>query len=448
MPTASSANRCIRSRCTGFGRLELGPDKRAAVEAPRGARLSVYPIDPADPQHIPPAGSRGTFFATADFSLENTGNATIGEPKSSWRAKLDINGTANDSVVGMQTLHLKSMVNDASQIREALAWDAFAAAGVQASRRSYARFAMDGIYRGLYSLTEDVDRRFVRARFGSNDRGNIYKGSCGDLGCATLVVRGDAGADYMSHIGSEDPTYELRTNKDEPDASTFDDLAALVRSVSGVDQVTGFDSAAYRSAVEQIFDVQGFLRWAGVTVLLGSWDTYYGTPGNYFLYNSGRAGRERDFMIDPYFTFLPWDYDNILGITYDTTQRIYRDTDWAGGSIIGWPMSRKGDGAARLPLLVNLLQNKDFLRYYLDHLTHLLDTTFDPATIAARIAPGGLWDRVRQSAFLESDFPTGPQHTRRNFINHDIWRHVERQETLAFRRPDSRRHHLIRAPTP
>jgi hypothetical protein len=45
----------------------------------------------------------------------------------------------------MQTLHLKSMVNDAAQIREALAWDAFAAAGVQASRRSYVRFAMDGI---------------------------------------------------------------------------------------------------------------------------------------------------------------------------------------------------------------------------------------------------------------------------------------------------------------
>ena len=107
------------------------------MEAPRGARLSVYPIDPADPQHIPPAGSRGTFFATADFSLENTGNATIGEPKS-WRAKLDIDGTANDSVVGMQTLHLKSMVNDASQIREALAWDAFAAgrgAGIEAQLR-------------------------------------------------------------------------------------------------------------------------------------------------------------------------------------------------------------------------------------------------------------------------------------------------------------------------
>lgn len=418
---------------TGFGRLELGPDKRAAVTAPRGARLAVYPIDPADPRHIPPPGPRSTFFGTADFSLENTGNATIGEPKSSWRAELDLNGTANDSIVGMRTLHLKSMVNDASQVREALAWAAFAAAGVRASRRSYARYAMDAVYRGLYSLTEDVDRRFVRARFGVADRGNVYKCSCGDLGCATLAHRGDSGADYRSPAGSTDETYELRTNEDDPDANTFADLAAFVRAVHGLDLGgAGFDSPAYRGSMEAIFDVRGFLRWAGVNVLLGSWDTYYGTPGNYFLYNSGRAGHERDFMAAPYFTFLPWDYDNILGIRYRSTQGIYRNSDWAGGDIVDWPMSRHTNGRARLPLLVHLLGNTDFLRYYLDHLEHLLDTTFDPATIAARIAPGGLWDRVRRSAYLESDFPGGPQHTRRNFTNHDIWRHTERQEQLRF----------------
>jgi hypothetical protein len=43
-----------------------------------------------------------------------------------------------------------------------------------------------------------------------------------------------------------------------------------------------------------------------------------------------------------------------------------------------------------------------------------------------------LWDAVRRSAYLESDFPVGPQHTRRNFTNHDIWRHTERQEQLRF----------------
>jgi hypothetical protein len=307
------------------------------------------------------------FFASDTFSLENTGNATIGEPKSSWRAELDVRGTANDSVVGMRSLHLKSMVNDASQIREALTWNAFAEAGVHASRRTYARYAMDAVYRGLYSLTEDVDRRYVRARFDAHDRGNIYKCGCGDLGCATLEHRGDSGTAYRSPSGSDDPTYELRTNEDDPTANTFDDLAAFVHTVHGLGLAeTGFDTDTYAGAMEGVFDVRGFLRWAGVNVLLGSWDTYYGTPGNYFLYNSGRAGHERDFMSVPYFTFLPWDYDNILGITYATTQRVYHGSDWAGGHIVDWPMSRHPDGRPRLPLLVNLLSNTRSLRCALD----------------------------------------------------------------------------------
>ena len=31
-------------------------------------------------------------------------------------------------------------------------------------------------------------------------------------------------------------------------------------------------------------------------MLLGSWDNYFATPANYYLYNSGRAGDERGFM--------------------------------------------------------------------------------------------------------------------------------------------------------
>ena len=40
-------------------------------------------------------------------------------------------------------------------------------------------------------------------------------------------------------------------------------------------------------------NARAFLRWAGVNLLLGSWDNYFATPSNYFLYNSGRRGDER-----------------------------------------------------------------------------------------------------------------------------------------------------------
>ena len=77
-------------------------------------------------------------------------------------------------------------------------------------------------------------------------------------------------------------------------------------------------------------NAHAFLRWASVNVLLGSWDNYYATPSNYYLYNSGRLGAEDDFMHSPYFTFIPWDYDNCLGIDYFGTQWQYTD-------ILDWP---------------------------------------------------------------------------------------------------------------
>ncbi|WP_181780627.1 CotH kinase family protein [Pseudonocardia pini] len=396
----------------GFGRQELPHPKTREVAAPAGATLEVGRLDPTDTRHVPPADA---LYRRGGFELECTGNRTLAEPKSSWRARLDAR------FAGLERLHLKSMVNDASVVREAVAWSAFAAAGIRCSRRTYARYAMDGTYRGLYSLTEDVHTDFLRRHFGS-DAGQLYKASCGDVdrggfGCATLAPRGPSGADYRPPAGAADPTYELRSGAD----TSFDDLARFVQVLHGGD----FASAGYRDAMEEVFAVRAFLRWAGVTVLLGSWDTYYGTPANYFLYNSRTADR-------PFFTFLPWDHDNVLGITYDLTQQAYDHADWAGGDVLDWP-------PRSLPLLGNLLQNPDLRQYYLDHLAHLLETTFDPETVAA--TADAAWQTAQRSAYLESHTPHGTPFTGRRWANHDMFRHNE-GEDLRYEFPNDDRRTL------
>jgi hypothetical protein len=73
----------------------------------------------------------------------------------------------------------------------------------------------------------------------------------------------------------------------------------------------------------------------------------------------------------------------------------------------------------------NLLRNRELLRYYLDHLEHLLDTWFNPNAVVARIGVdggGGLWDRVSQAAYLESDTPYGQPFTGRQFSNDEVYR--------------------------
>jgi hypothetical protein len=406
------------------------------VRPAHGARLDVWKTDPADDRHIPALGGGGVLFSTQSFSLKNSGNRTLRAPKRSWRIILDAAGHDN-RLAGMTRINLKAMYNDPSQMREALAWRLFGKADVPAPRHTYARLAFDATYRGLFSVIEQVDKRFLRDHFGENHQGNLYKTGCRDIGCATLAYRAgpdgdDTGRQYFIP-GPAERTYRLKTNKNNPEANTYDDLASFIRTINGIGLPGGeerFDTDAFRESVDGIMNAHAFLRWAAVNMLLGSWDNYYATPSNYYLYNSGRKGAAEDFVSSPYFHFIPWDYDNCLGIDYFGTQWQYADIlDWPSNTRRYW----KNRHTSRIPLVENLLRNRDYRQYYLDYMEHMLDTEFNPRTVAAQIgarSEGGLWDRVRQAAYLESDTPDGRPFTGRQFSNHEIYWSGCRQREL------------------
>ena len=177
-------------------------------------------------------------------------------------------------------------------------------------------------------------------------------------------------------------------------------------------------------------NTRAFLRWASVNILLGGWDNYFATASNYYLYNSGREGSEKDFVASPYFTFIPWDYDNCLGIDYFGIRWQYANIlDWPSNTIPYWKNRR----SSRVPLVQNLLSNRDYLQYYMDHMEYVLDTMFSPKKIAAQIGQefdGGLWDRVRQAAYLESTTADGRPFTGRKFSNHEVYWNGCRQHEL------------------
>jgi hypothetical protein len=161
------------------------------VSAPEGARLRLWPVDPQDGRRRPaPPGNATDVYDTAQFSLANSGNRTLTAPKRSWKVDLD-----PGDVAGMSTLNLKSMYNDPSQMREALAWRLFRLAGVRAARHTYARWSINDRYLGLFSLIEQVDKAFLAERFEGKPRGNLFKVYCGDLGPGTLQRRVGADGD-------------------------------------------------------------------------------------------------------------------------------------------------------------------------------------------------------------------------------------------------------------
>ena len=408
------------------------------VRAPQGARLDVWRTNPADRWHIPGPGAEGVAFSTSSFSLTNSGNRTLHAPKRSWKIAFEHAADGADHLAGMTRVNLKSMYNDPSQMREALAWRLFRNACVPSARHTYAKLAFDATYYGLFSVIEQVDKRFLKHHFGDNDHGNLYKAYCGDVGCATLEHRvgpggDDSGRQYY-RADDDHRTYRLKTNEDDRDASTYDDLAQFIRTINGTGLGGGeerFGTDAFRGAVDGIMNARAFLRWAAVNLLLGSWDNYYATPSNYYLYNSGHAGAEHDFMHSPYFTFIPWDYDNCLGIDYFGTKWQYTDIlDWPSNTRHYW----REHATSRIPLVQNLLRNCDYLQYYLDYLEFLLDTQFHPQAFSQQIATesgDGLWGRVCQASYLESETPYGPPFTGRQFTNDEVYLSGCKQNELS-----------------
>lgn len=396
--------------------------------------LSAWVTDPALPVHLPPPGDFGVLLSTRNFSLKNSGNRTLRAPKRSWKINFKANGDS-EKILGMWRFNLKAMYNDPSQMREALAWQLFDEIGIPASRHSYAKLGLNDAYRGLFSLIEQVDKGFLKDHFGENDEGNLYKAYCGNVGCATLealepIDGKPDGYQYYLDPDHPDLTYRLKTNKSDVRSNDYSDLAQFINTLNGRDLPGGdekFTTDQYRESMESILNVPAFLRWASANLLMGGWDNYFATPSNYYLYNSGKAGKPKDYMANPYFTWIPWDYDNSFGIDYFQTQWQYTD-------ILDWPSNtwnyQGGYGTSHIPLVTNLLKHPAFVQYYLDHLEFLLDTVFNTehfSKLMGQEGDGGLWDRVRQAAYLESDTPHGRPFTGRQFTNHQVYLHGLKQ---------------------
>ncbi|MBX3188465.1 MAG: CotH kinase family protein [Labilithrix sp.] len=394
--------------------------------------LLLYKASARSNEHCPTSGNT-LVYKTSAFTLRTSGNLTNGTPKSSYKVTLE---DKDDRLFGMKSLNLKSMWNDVSQMREGIAWRLFAQAGVVAPLHTYAKLCVDGKkngqpftkYMGLYSLIEQVDKAFAKDAFGKkNDGGNLYKAYWpdDDLGPATLGYRAsngdDGGKQYKKNANVDERTYQLKTNDkrdDDPAHQTYDDLATLIRVINGVttpgDPAARFASPAYPKAVEEVFNAKQFLRWAALNALMGAWDNYWSTPANYYVYNSGKKDGGDAFMAKPYFTWIPWDYDNTFGIDF-------HEAGWATASVSDFS---KYDGRSSnmkdLPLLAHLFENDAFFGYYLDALEHMNDTLFTVDHVGGLVR--ALRGRVETAAFLEGNFGD-PAHTGRQFTNDEVARH-------------------------
>ncbi len=184
---------------------------------------------------------------------------------------------------GLQKLSLNNSVQDPSYSSEKICRELFNAAGVPAPRADYASVELNGRKLGLYVLLEGYNRQFLR-RYFKNTAGNLYDGG------------------FLRDVDSH-----LNTNSgDHPEDQS--DLRELVEAAQEEDLHRRFER------LQQLLDIDRFVRFIAMEVLVCHWDGYALNKNNYRVYHDMDTNR---------IVFFPHGMDQMLGVMMaDATLRI------------------------------------------------------------------------------------------------------------------------------
>lgn len=229
----------------------------------------------------------------AQVGLRLRGNTSLAAQKKSF--KVSFNAFAPDQTYqGVKKLNLRGSHNDPSLIREKLWFDLAHRAGDPLRRTSFVRLYINGMYRGLYTNLEEVDKTWLKANFPDND-GNLYKCTWP----ADLDYHGPLQSTYTNILNSPtERAYDLATNEV---ANDYSDLIALMRILDYPVTSSGHDS------IERVLDIESVLRGYALSIATGHWDDYFYNKNNYYLYRN---------PTDQRFTFFHFDTDNTMGVDW------------------------------------------------------------------------------------------------------------------------------------
>ena len=346
----------------------------------------------------------------------------------------------------MRRLNLKAMYNDPSQMREALAWT------LVRTRRACRRpatptpsSASTTATSASSRLIEQVDKPFLQEHFGANDRGQPLQGLLRrhrlrhPRASRGRRRRRQWSPVHRARIPTTGPTGSSRTRTSRPrtptttwPASSGSSTAAACPATTTFGASTPTPSAPPSM---QIFNSRAFLRWAGVNLLLGSWDNYFATPANYYLYNSGRRRRQASSS-SPISRSSRGTTTTASASTTSATAWQYTDIARLAEQHEAVLGERRRARPCRIPLVPNLLRNPEFRRYYLDHLDYLLDTLHPRRHRRPHARRGGgLW-AASPRRLPGVATPNGSPFTGRQFSNDEVYRRAR-----AVRAPPRRRPH-------
>jgi spore coat protein CotH len=199
--------------------------------------------------------------------------------------------TTGQTFVGLSALVLDNIWQDPTLMRERLAFTMFDRLGLPAPRESYCRLFVNNVYQGLYTITEEVDARFVKGAIGETD-GTLFENH--------WLADTYWHAEDLGSVAAYKPRLEPRTHALDADSTLYNPVVSLFKEINGP------DDAVWRSRVEQYLDLPQFMAHVAVEEFVGENDGVLGYAGmnNFYLYRYQGTSRHRLFVWDKDQAFL------------------------------------------------------------------------------------------------------------------------------------------------
>ncbi len=251
----------------------------------------------------------------------------------------------------INAFYLNNNAFDPSYLRETLAYEAFRSMGVPAPRTTFALvyLTIDGRiereYLGLYTLIEEIDSKaFLKEHFGSA-KGLLLK----PWSIRGLPYMGEQWEAYESHYNSRtDPTPKTAR-----------------RTIDFIKLVNYADDETFAKEIAGYLDVDEFLRWLTVEVVLSNLDTIFYTGHNFYMYLDPDDKR---------FAFMPWDM-NLAFANFTSAAPVE--------PALHLSLVRPHTGEAKI--IDRILAIAQYREAYFKHVRVFLSDYFQSTTLFARI---------------------------------------------------------------
>ena len=258
----------------------------------------------------------------------------------------DDNPEINDQrFYGFKEVSMSSNFNDKSFMREKAGSDVFSEFGVPAARSAFYEVWLDhgdgAEYLGLYTMIEIVFDTMLDDVFGSNS-GNCYKP--------------DGDGAMFSASGFNLSDFEKKTNEDEADWSDIQEMYDVLHATTRTSDVE-----TWKTDLEAVFDVDGFLRYLAANNTIQNWDTYGNMTHNYYLYH------------DPADDLIKW-------IVWDNNEA-FQDAGRNGP--LSFEMSEVSDD---WPLISYLRDVPEYRETYDNYIAEFIGSAFEPSKMSNQYA--------------------------------------------------------------